>query len=154
MTTPTPKTTIDRATYTIAFQRIFDAPRDEVFDAWTLPDQLAAWWDPTGVRLRECEIDARPGGKFNFVNDSGHSPPFTGVYRSVERPSELVFEAMGAVGTVRLEVDGLATRMTVTIRCLSLEHLSQYLERGVDVNTDRTMDNLVAHVAKRMPPLT
>ncbi|MEO8844847.1 MAG: SRPBCC domain-containing protein [Kofleriaceae bacterium] len=143
------KTTIDPTTFTITFQRTFKASREDVFEAWTLPDQIAEWWDPSGARLTECAIDLRPGGTFKFVNkDSAHSPPFAGVYRAIEAPSLLVFDAMGSVGTVRLEADRGTTNMTVTIRCASAAQLEQFVKLGVDVNTDRTFDNLVAFMAK------
>lgn len=143
------KTTVDRATFTITFQRTFTASREDVFDAWTQPEQIAEWWDPSGAPLSECTIDLRPGGAFNFVNrDSAHGPPFAGVYRSIKRPAKLVFEALGATGTVTLERREDRTHMTVSIRCASPEHLEQLLKVGVDVGTDRTLDNLVAHLAK------
>lgn len=49
--------------------RVFDAPRDLVYRAFTDPEQLAAWWGPTGsVRpLDEMEFDIRPGGFQRFV---------------------------------------------------------------------------------------
>src|SRR4051812_27645882 len=101
MTTAHTKTTIDRATFTITFRRTFTAPREDVFEAWTRPEQVAVWWDPSGAPLTECAIDLRPGGAFKFVNkDSGHSPPFAGTYRVIDPPSTLVFDALGSVGTV------------------------------------------------------
>ena len=141
-------TTVDRSSHTITFQRRLRAAREDVFDAWTRPAELATWWDPSGAPLVKCEIDARPGGVFRFENQ-GHSPPFTGVYQVVERPAKLVFEVLGAVGTVALAVEGEMTNMQVTIRCASAEHLEQFVKLGVDVNTDRTLDNLVARVEKR-----
>lgn len=150
MSTAQMKTTIDRATFTITFQRAFPAPREDVFDAWTKPDQIAEWWDPTGARLEEVSIDLRPGGAFKLVNrDSHHSPPFAGVYRTIERPSLLVFDAMGALGTVRIEGTRDSSHMTVTIRCGSAEHLEQFVKLGVADGTDKTLDNLVAYLAKR-----
>ena len=145
----TMKTTVDRTTFTITFQRSFAAPREDVFDAWTDPEQITHWWDPTGVPLAACAVDLRHGGTFRFTTASNHAPPFTGVYSVVERPALLVFDAMGAVGTVRLEAEAGTTRMTVTIRCPSAEHLEQFVKLGVDVGTDRTLDNLVAHVARK-----
>ena len=56
---------------------------------------------------------------------------------------------MGAVGTVRLEAEADTTRMTVSIRCGSAEHLEQFVKLGVDAGTDQTLDNLVAHVMGR-----
>ena len=71
------------------------------------------------------------------------------MYRVIEAPSLLVFDAMGAVGTVRLEADRGTTLMTVAIRCASAEHLEQFVKLGVDVNTNRTFDNLVAFMANK-----
>jgi uncharacterized protein YndB with AHSA1/START domain len=139
------QTTIDQETFTIAFERKLPVSRAEVFDAWTKPEQIAEWWDPTGARLVTCEIDLRPGGAFRFVND-GHGPPFTGTYVVIERPSRLVFEAMGSVGTVTLEATGSTTHMSVTIRCASKEQLEHFVKMGIAPNTDRTLDNLVRYV--------
>jgi uncharacterized protein YndB with AHSA1/START domain len=140
--------TIDRNTFTITFQRTLRASRDDVFDAWTQPEQLAQWWDPTGARLAKCTVDLRVSGAFYFENQ-GHSPAFQGVYRVIERPTKLVFDAVGAVGTVTLEADGGTTRMQVSIRCSSAEHLEQFVKIGADVNTARTLDNLAAHVDRK-----
>jgi uncharacterized protein YndB with AHSA1/START domain len=134
--------TIEQDSFTIAFERALPVSPAEVFDAWTKPEQVAEWWDPTGARLVTCEIDLRPGGAFRFVND-GHGPPFTGSYLVIEHPSRLVFEAMGSVGMVVLETAGSGTRMSVTIRCASKEQLEHFVKMGVASNTDRTLDNLV-----------
>lgn len=142
------KTTIDQTTLTITFQREIEASRDEVFDAWTKPDQIKHWWDPTGTPLAECDIDLKPGGAFRFVNASGHAPPFSGVYRVLERPAQIVFDAMGAVGTVKLEAVGASTHMTVTIRSPSREHMDQFVRLGVDVGTAKTLDNLGTYVVR------
>lgn len=142
------KTTIDRPTSTITFKRRLEAAPELVFDAWTRPEQITQWWDPDGAPLRACTIDLRVGGEFQLVN-AGHSPPFAGVYRVIERPSLLVFDAMGAVGTVRLDAERGATLMTVTIRCSGPEHLETFIKLGVADGTDRTLDNLVAYVAPK-----
>lgn len=143
------QTTIDKETFTISFERKLAASREEVFDAWTKPDQIAEWWDPTGARLVTCEIDLRVGGGFRFVNDGHHGPPFAGTYSVIDRPSRLVFEAMGSLGTVTLATAGDGTRMSVTIRCASKEALEHFVALGIAPNTDRTLDNLVRYVAAR-----
>jgi uncharacterized protein YndB with AHSA1/START domain len=140
--------TIDHETLTIRFERKLRAPREDVFDAWTRPEELAEWWDPTGNRLTKCQIDLRAGGTFTFEN-AGHGPPFTGVYRVVDRPGKLVFDALGSVGTVALTSEGETTRMKVEIRCSSAEHLQQFLKLGVDTDTGRTLDNLVSRLHGR-----
>jgi uncharacterized protein YndB with AHSA1/START domain len=136
-------TTVDQESLTITFERRLRATREEVFDAWTRPDEIAEWWDPTGTPLVNCEIDLRVGGAFRFEN-SGHSQPFSGIYRVIERPAKLVFDALGSVGTVALTADGETTRMKVEIRCSSADHLAQFLKLGIKTGTERTLDNLVA----------
>jgi uncharacterized protein YndB with AHSA1/START domain len=135
--------TVDPKSLTIEFERELAASREAVFDAWTTPDELSQWWDPTGVPLVACEMDVRPGGAFSFVNE-GHGPPFAGTYVTVKRPSLLVFEALGSVGTVTLEKSGKGTRMHVSIRCSSKQHLEHFVKLGVAAGTDRTLDNLVS----------
>ena len=148
------RTTIDSNNFTITFRRTLRASREQVFDAWTRPEHIKHWWDPTGIPLSECKVDLRPGGAFKFTNqDSAHSPPFSGVYRTIARPTELEFEALGSVGTVRLEAKDSATHMTVSIRCASAEHLEQFLKLGVDQGTAMTLDNLVKYVSTDSPKL-
>jgi uncharacterized protein YndB with AHSA1/START domain len=141
---------VDRAALTITLRRTFVAPREQVFEAWTQAEHVACWWDPTGTRLVECEIDLRPGGSFKFVN-ANHGPPFSGTYREIAPPARLVFDAMGAVGTVHLEDVRGETFMTVTIKCGSPGHFEQFLQLGVDEGTARTLDNLVAYVGAMQP---
>jgi uncharacterized protein YndB with AHSA1/START domain len=140
---------LDRDTFTITFERTTKASREQVFDAWTKAEHVTHWWDPSGAPLAECTIDLRPGGAFRFVNHANaHGPPFEGAYRVIERPSKLVFDAMGAVGTVLVETRGRDTHLTVTIRCASAEHFEQLVKLGVDAGTSKTLDNLVAHLDK------
>jgi uncharacterized protein YndB with AHSA1/START domain len=138
---------VDRETHAIVLERLFAAPREQVFEAWTRPEQVTCWWDPSGDPLKECEIDLRPGGAFRFVpRHSPDVPEFAGVYREVAPPDYLVFEAMGAVGRVILNEIGGNTHMTVRIECGSAAQLEQYLKMGVHAGTAKTLDNLVAYV--------
>lgn len=140
---------IDRASHTIRLTRDVEAPRAEIFAAWTSPDHVRAWWNPTGEPLAECVIDLRPGGAFRFVARSRPEAPFAGVYREIAPPGRLVFEALGATGRVILrEADG-RTQMTVEIACRSEAELDQFLKMGVDAGTARTLDNLVAYARRR-----
>ena len=137
---------IDRDSHTIRLIRDFAAPRAQVFEAWTDPDQVTVWWDPTGEPLASCEIDLKPGGAFRFVN-TGHSDmAFAGTYVEIAPPDRLVFEAMGATGRVMLEGSAEDTRMVVEIACRSADHLEQFLKVGVATDTARTLDNLVVFV--------
>ena len=140
---------IDRANHALRFVRSFSAPRDMVFEAWTTPEQLACWWDAGVEHLAVCEMDLRPGCSCRCVAPSHAHMPFTGTYRTIAPPELLEFEAMDAIGRVRLdEVDG-GTRMTVEIVCTSAEHLEHYIKLGVANGTSRTCDNLVAFIAEK-----
>jgi uncharacterized protein YndB with AHSA1/START domain len=143
---------VDRDARTILLTRMFAAPREQIFEAWTRPEHVACWWDPTGARLTECVIDLRPGGAFRFVNQgSSHAPPFSGIYREIAPPEQLVFDAMGSIGRVILKDVGGKTLMTVTIECGSTAQLDQFLKLGVDVGTSQTLDNLVAYIGTKRP---
>jgi uncharacterized protein YndB with AHSA1/START domain len=144
------KVVIDRAANAIVMTRTFSAPREDIFAAWTRPAQVACWWDASGAPLAACEIDLRPGGAFRFATQGRPEiPPFSGVYREISPPEKIVFDAMGAVGTVLLREVGGTTLMTVSIACPSAQHLDQFLQMGVDVGTARTLDNLVAYIAAK-----
>lgn len=138
---------LDRDTHTIILTRILAAPCEQVFEAWTRPEHVACWWDPSGEPLAECEIDLRPGGAFKFVN---RHPPgahqFAGIYREIAPPRHLIFEAMGAIGRVILDETGGKTLLTVRIECGSAERFEQYLKMGIDTGTAKTLDNLVVYV--------
>ena len=130
---------------TIVLRRSFAAPRREVFAAWTQPEHVSLWWDPSGAQLKACNIDLRTGGSFSFVPSGESAHAFTGTYREIAPPARLVFEAMGAIGSVLLDEAGDGTMMTVKIECPSAQHLDHFLSLGVDVGTARTLDNLVTH---------
>lgn len=73
-----------------------EAPPERVFDAWTDPVQLAAWWGDDAVyRTTDWESDARPGGKWRCqgTGTGDMSGPFkiAGEYTVVERPHRLGF---------------------------------------------------------------
>ena len=138
--------TVDTPSHTIRFIRRFAAPRDQVFTAWTQPQHVTAWWDPTGEPLVRCEIDLRVGGNFIFVSGAHADMPFSGKYREISPPERLVFEAMGAEGRVILAAAEGGTLMTVEIACASPEHLEQFVNMGVAAGTSRTLDNLVSHL--------
>jgi uncharacterized protein YndB with AHSA1/START domain len=140
---------IDRASNTIRLTRDLDAPRAQIFEAWTKPEHVASWWDAAGEPLAACEIDLRPGGAFKFITRGQPDMPFTGVYREIAPPGRLVFEALGSTGRVTLrEADG-RTHMMVEIECGSSEQLDQFLKMGVNVGMGRTLDNLVAYMRSR-----
>jgi uncharacterized protein YndB with AHSA1/START domain len=46
--------------------RVFDAPRELVWKAWTDPKYVMQWWGPKGFTSPFCEMDFRVGGKFLY----------------------------------------------------------------------------------------
>jgi uncharacterized protein YndB with AHSA1/START domain len=105
--------------------RLFDAPRDLVFRAWTRQEHAARWWGPQGFTAVSCRLDARPGGEFRIAMRSPEGTVHTkrGVYREVSEPERIVFsygweDAHGILGhemlvTVTFEAFGGCTRLTL-----------------------------------------
>jgi uncharacterized protein YndB with AHSA1/START domain len=46
--------------------RVFDAPRELVWKAWTDPQYVMQWWGPKGFTAPFCQMDFRVGGKFLY----------------------------------------------------------------------------------------
>ena len=70
--------------------RIFDAPRERVWKAWTDPEQVMQWWGPKIFVSPSCKIDFRVGGKYLFCMQSDGGPEIwqkglwsTGVYKEI-----------------------------------------------------------------------
>jgi uncharacterized protein YndB with AHSA1/START domain len=84
----------DDAQFTIT--RVFDAPRELVWRAWTESADAAEWWHPRGIEIKagSVAVDVRPGGRYAYtmVNPAdGAEYPTVGVYREVDPPRRLVF---------------------------------------------------------------
>ena len=71
----TDSTPVQAAEHQITITRVFDAPRELVFKAWTDPDQVARWFGPEGFDTPRdsIEIDLREGGRFNLRMVQGGS---------------------------------------------------------------------------------
>ena len=139
---------IDRAAHCVRFYRTLDASPAQVFAAWTKPDQVSSWWDPSGQALAACEIDLRPGGTFKFLTQGHPDMPFTGKYTEIVPNERLAFEALGATGRVSIMETAGGTKLSVEIQCRSEEHLQQFLDMGVHEGTAQTLDNLVTRIAR------
>jgi uncharacterized protein YndB with AHSA1/START domain len=80
----------------ITITRVFDAPRERVWRAWTEPAEIARWWGKRGWSTPpgSVTLDVRPGGVFrlNSVNDEdGREMPLDTVFHEVVEPERLVF---------------------------------------------------------------
>ena len=77
----------------LTLERLFDAPRDLVWRAWTDPEQLRKWWAPKPYETAECEMDLRPGGKFytRMIGPDGFDVSGTGCFLEVVDGERLVW---------------------------------------------------------------
>jgi uncharacterized protein YndB with AHSA1/START domain len=90
----------------IVTERVFDAPRDRVFQAYTDPELIPEWWGPRSVTTRVDTMDVRPGGEWRFVCDGPDGETaFRGTFREIEPPErvEQTFEWEGMPGHVLVE---------------------------------------------------
>jgi uncharacterized protein YndB with AHSA1/START domain len=76
----------------LVITRVFDAPRDLVFKAWTDPEHFVRWWGPKGFTVPFCKIDLRPGGVMHFCMRSPEGQDIwnKGVFREVVEPERIV----------------------------------------------------------------
>ena len=83
----------DGPTKDLVIERVFDAPRERVFEVFTTSEHLQKWWGPKMVGVPVAEFDARPGGKIFIAERAldGVMHYMAGVVREIERPSRVVF---------------------------------------------------------------
>jgi uncharacterized protein YndB with AHSA1/START domain len=73
--------------------RVFDAPRELVWKAFTEPQRMKEWWGPKGVTITRSEMDLRPGGSYHYAMRTPDGNTMWGkfVYREITPPSRMVF---------------------------------------------------------------
>jgi uncharacterized protein YndB with AHSA1/START domain len=120
----------------VTITRVFDAPRELVWKAWTEPAHFAQWFGTPPYTTPESTVsmDVKPGGAWRATmvhEQDGSELPFRGTYTEVVEPERLVltFEDVNDPGNQDVEV------LTVTFR---------------DLGGNRT--EVVAHQAGHMPP--
>jgi uncharacterized protein YndB with AHSA1/START domain len=78
----------------LRIERVFDAPSEQVFDAWTNPEVLRRWWavHPDGS-TPVADVDLRVGGRYRLTmrHPDGSEHTVGGEYREIVRPSKLVY---------------------------------------------------------------
>jgi uncharacterized protein YndB with AHSA1/START domain len=143
----------------ITLTRLFDAPRDLVWDAMTRPEHVKQWWGilDDGYSVPVCEIDLRVGGKWRYVGSGpkGNIPAFYGEYKEIDRPGRLVYTEIfepfpdgGSLVTQLLTEEGGKTRLTVTAQYDSRETrdmvIGTGMEKGAAISYDRLEDVVAA----------
>lgn len=76
----------------LTITRIFHAPRELVWKAWTEPEYLTRWWGPRGFTAPVIKVDLREGGRYLYSMRSPEGQDFwsTGVYREIVEPEKIV----------------------------------------------------------------
>jgi uncharacterized protein YndB with AHSA1/START domain len=143
----------------IHIERVFDAPRERVFSAYTDPELIPEWWGPEGITTIVDRMDVKAGGAWRFVcrDADGREDGFRGTYREVSPPERIVqtFEWEGMPGHVGVETAvfedlGDRTKVTTTSLFHTTEErdgmLSSGMEGGVNQSYAR-LDALLARLA-------
>jgi uncharacterized protein YndB with AHSA1/START domain len=91
----------------VVMARVFDAPREVVFQVVTDSDLVPRWWGPRYLTTRVDRMEVRSGGHWRFVNVDarGREYAFRGVYHDVVAPERIVrtWEFEGTPAEVALE---------------------------------------------------
>ena len=146
----------------IRMTRLFDAPRDLVFEAMSKPEHIKEWWGRLGdgYSVPVCEVDLRPGGTWRFVNRHPHGEAaFHGVYREITQPERIVFTEIfedfpdtESVVTAVLSEENGKTRLTVSVVYPSREVrdavINSGMTRGAAISYDR-LEDVVARLRAR-----
>ena len=142
----------------IVMSRIFDAPRNLVFEAWTKPELLKRWLGARGGwSMVVCEVDLRVGGAYRFVwrGPDGAEMGMGGVYREIAPPERLVATESfddpwypgEALDTTVLVEEGGKTTATTTVLYESEEIRDAVLESGMARGVAESYDVLAEYLA-------
>jgi uncharacterized protein YndB with AHSA1/START domain len=138
----------------IEITRVYDAPRELVWKAWTDPEHLVQWWGPHGwsTPLETVTMDVRPGGDFRLtsVSDEGVEMPMVGVYREVVEQERLVLDEPaehawheGAESSVTFtDLGGGRTEVVIRATIQTTDEMRANAERGMRDTFDRLGEHL------------
>ncbi|HWB13688.1 MAG TPA: SRPBCC family protein [Pirellulales bacterium] len=138
----------------IVISRVFAAPRELVWQAWTEPKHVGRWWGPAGFSTTTHSLDFRPGGSWRYTMHGPDGRDYANriEYLEIVRPSRLVYKHGGDVGSepVRFHVevsfeptDENGSHTKVTMRSL----FSSAQERDFVINTYNAVEGGRQHLA-------
>jgi uncharacterized protein YndB with AHSA1/START domain len=145
----------------IVISRVFDAPRELVWNAWTDPRQIAQWWGPTGFTTTIEKMDVRPGGVWKHVM---HGPDGTdysnkSVFTEVVKPERIVFSHSGGKKGAKVmnfemrwifEEQGKKTKLTIHQIYKTAADCNNIAKKyGAVEGGKQTLARLAAHLAKK-----
>ncbi len=145
---------------TVVITRVFDAPRELVWQAWTDPKMLAQWFGPRGFTSSVPEWDLRVGGALRIVmhGPDGNDYPMKGAFREVVKPERLVFSNIpvdkdgnrlmeGETIVTLSERDGKTT-LTVKSHMVGLVPIAAQMLAGMEAGWTQSIDKLAEIVAR------
>jgi uncharacterized protein YndB with AHSA1/START domain len=144
----------------IVVSRVFDAPRELVWEVWTDPEHVAKWWGPVGFSTTIKEMDVRPGGVWlqTMHGPDGSNYPNKSVFREIIKPERIVYSHGGCrengpgasfTGIWTFEaVEDRKTRVTVRLVFASAEERDFVArEFGAVEGGHQTLARLAEHLA-------
>ena len=153
----------DRTTLTLpsprelVISRVFDAPREIVFEATTKPEHVKRWWGPRAMEMVDCRIDFRVGGSYRYAvrTPDGMEVAFSGIYREIDAPSRIVhtegYEAMPGhdyLATVTYDEKDGRTTLTVHLLYQTPEDRDGHIASGMESGMRETWQRLDELIAK------
>jgi uncharacterized protein YndB with AHSA1/START domain len=137
---------------TLDIVRVFDAPANLLFLAYSKPEHVIKWFGPKDWPLTKCEMDFRVGGEFHFAmtGPNGEAgPPFGGTYREIVLNRRIVYDngfeefddGRMLVTVTFVEAAGKTT-LTISTLFDSVARKESYTERGYIVGTESSLDNM------------
>jgi len=138
----------------IRMTRVFDAPRDLVYEVMTRPEHIRRWWGNLGegYSVPVCEVDLRVGGKWKFVNRHPRGEAtFYGEYKELNPPDRVVFTEIfadfpDAVSVVTAELEehegGAKTFLRATVTYPSMEIRDMVMSTGMAQGAGTSYDRL------------
>jgi uncharacterized protein YndB with AHSA1/START domain len=141
--------------------RVFDAPRELVWKAWTDPKHLAQWWGPNGFTTTTSAFDMREGGVWRFVmhGPDGRDYQNRVTFDEIVKPERIVYRHDGAE-----DVEPVQFTQTVTFEDLGGK--TKITWRGVfpsaaerdrvikEYGADKGLVQTLARLAEYLPSLT
>ena len=138
----------------ITLTRVFEAPRELVWKAWTDPDEIVQWWGPPGwsTPRKNVSMEVRPGGTMRLTSVSGDGTEMTvtGIYREVVEPERLAFEEPaedswheGAQSVVTLaDLGDGRTEMVMRTTIQTSDEMREQAAAGMRGTLDRLAEHL------------
>lgn len=146
----------------IVMTRVFNAPRQLVFECWTKPELVRRWLTgPEGWAFSVCEIDLRVGGAYRYVwrHVDGREMGMGGVYHEIAAPERLVTSEIfdedwtggEAVCTLLLTERHGQTLMTNSLLYATAEARAGVLRSGMETGLAAGYARLDALLAEAAP---